>query len=118
MSCTVNHVKFDFDSFIHAHTRNIFEQHRESKRPARHWMVFFQVRISVVGIGSKGHEDTVAWTKETTEQFPGYYIVKLQGVPLFVVSAKLTANKKINEVYSITLTPVVHVSDPLVASPN
>lgn len=50
-------------------------------------------------IGSKGHETTVAWIKETLDQFPDYYTVQLQGVPLLVgVSANLTANNQTIEV--------------------
>jgi hypothetical protein len=70
-------------------------------------------------IGSKGHDDTVAFIKETLEQFPDYYTVKLQGVPLLVgVSANLTANNKSIEVFPATLAPAGKVSGPLVAVPN
>ncbi|KAF2131246.1 Zn-dependent exopeptidase [Dothidotthia symphoricarpi CBS 119687] len=70
-------------------------------------------------IGSPGHEGTVAFIKETIEQFPDYYTVKLQGVPLTVgVSANLTANNKTIEVYPVTLAPAGDVSGPLVAIPN
>ncbi|KAF3037307.1 hypothetical protein E8E12_001684 [Didymella heteroderae] len=70
-------------------------------------------------IGSKGHEDTVAWIKETLEQFPDYYTVHLQGVPLLVgVSANLTANNKTIEAFPTTLAPEGDVSGPLVAIPN
>lgn len=70
-------------------------------------------------IGSKGHEDTVAFIKETLEQFPDYYTVKLQGVPLLVgISANLTANNKTIEVFPVTLAPAGKVSGPLVAVPN
>jgi hypothetical protein len=70
-------------------------------------------------IGSKGHDDTVAFIKETLEQFPDYYTVKLQGVPLLVgVSANLTANNKTIEVFPATLAPAGKVSGPLVAVPN
>ena len=70
-------------------------------------------------IGSKGHDDTVAWIKEIIDQFPDYYTVQLQGVPLLVgVSANLTANNKTIEVYPVTLAPEGDVSGPLVPIPN
>jgi hypothetical protein len=70
-------------------------------------------------IGSKGHDDTVAFIKETLEQFPDYYTVKLQGVPLLVgISANLTANNKTIEAFPVTLAPAGKVSGPLVAIPN
>lgn len=70
-------------------------------------------------IGSKGHEDTVAWIKETLDQFPDFYTVQLQPVPLLVgVSANLTANNKTIEAFPTTLAPEGDVSGPLVAIPN
>lgn len=70
-------------------------------------------------IGSKGHDDTVAWIKETLHQFPDYYTVHLQPVPLLVgVSANLTANNKTIEAFPTTLAPQGDVTGPLVAIPN
>lgn len=70
-------------------------------------------------IGSKGHEDTVAWIKGTLDQFPDYYTVHLQPVPLLVgVSANLTANNKTIEAFPTTLAPEGDVSGSLVAIPN
>ena len=70
-------------------------------------------------IGSKGHEDTVAWIKETLDQFPDYYTVHLQPVPLLDgVSANLTANNKTIEAIPTTLTPQGDVTGPFVAVPN
>ncbi|KAF1932956.1 leupeptin-inactivating enzyme 1 precursor [Didymella exigua CBS 183.55] len=55
-------------------------------------------------IGSKGHEDTVRWIKETLDQ----------GFPLLVgVSTNLAANNKTIEAFPTTLAPEGDVSGPL-----
>lgn len=70
-------------------------------------------------IGSKGHEDTVAYIKGQLEQFPDYYTVETQAVPLNIGSnASLTANNKTIEAFAVTLAPGGNVTGPLVAIPN
>ncbi|CAO2647686.1 Nn.00g086080.m01.CDS01 [Neocucurbitaria sp. VM-36] len=70
-------------------------------------------------IGSKGHEDTVAYIKGQLEQFPDYYTVETQAVPLNIgYNASLTANNKTIEAYAVTLAPGGNVTGPLVAIPN
>ncbi|KAL6703350.1 hypothetical protein ACN47E_009768 [Coniothyrium glycines] len=70
-------------------------------------------------IGSKGHEDTVAYIKEQLGQFPDYYTVETQAVPLNIgYNATLTANNKTIEAFATTLAPGGTVTGPLVAIPN
>lgn len=70
-------------------------------------------------IGSKGHEDTVAYIKGQLEQFPDYYTVETQAVPLNIgFSANLTANNNTIEAFATTLAPGGSASGPLVAIPN
>lgn len=70
-------------------------------------------------IGSKGHEDTVAYIKGQLEQFPDYYTVETQAVPLNIGSnATLTANNKTIEAFAVTLAPGGKATGPLVAIPN
>ncbi|OAL43195.1 Zn-dependent exopeptidase [Pyrenochaeta sp. DS3sAY3a] len=70
-------------------------------------------------IGSEGHENTVAYIKETLEQFPDYYKVETQAVPLNIgYNATLTANNKTIEAFAVTLAPGGNVTGPLVAIPN
>jgi hypothetical protein len=70
-------------------------------------------------IGSKGHEDTVAWIKATLNQFPDYYDITLQGVDLSIgVNATLTANNKSIEAFATTLAPAGNATGALVAIPN
>lgn len=70
-------------------------------------------------IGSKGHEDTVAYIKGELEQFADYYTVETQAVPLNIgYNASLTANQKSIEAFAVTLAPGGNVTGPLVAIPN
>ncbi|KAF2852834.1 Zn-dependent exopeptidase [Plenodomus tracheiphilus IPT5] len=70
-------------------------------------------------IGSKGHEDTVAYIKGQLEQFPDYYTVETQAVPLNIgYNASLTANNQPIEAFAVTLAPGGNVTGPLVAIPN
>lgn len=70
-------------------------------------------------IGSKGHEDTVAYIKGQLEQFPDYYTVETQAVPLNIgYNASFKANNKTIEAYAVTLAPGGTASGPLVAIPN
>ncbi|KAF1842536.1 Zn-dependent exopeptidase [Cucurbitaria berberidis CBS 394.84] len=70
-------------------------------------------------IGSKGHEDTVAYIKGQLEQFPDYYTVETQAVPLNIgTNATLKANNKDIKAYPVTLAPGGNVTGPLVAIPN
>lgn len=70
-------------------------------------------------IGSKGHEDTVAYIKSQIEKYPDYYTIELQGVPLSLgQNATLTANGEAIEAYAVDLAPAGHVSGTLVNVPN
>lgn len=70
-------------------------------------------------IGSPGHQATIDYIHDTIAQFPAYYTVELQPLPLAIgESANVTANNKTIEAYAVTLAPSGHVSGPLVAIPN
>ncbi|CAG8952140.1 hypothetical protein HYFRA_00000878 [Hymenoscyphus fraxineus] len=70
-------------------------------------------------IGSEGHDNTVAWIKETIEKYPDYYTVSLQPFELSVgLNASLTIEGVTMEVFAVTIAPGGDVSGPLVYVPN
>lgn len=70
-------------------------------------------------IGSEGHQATIDYITNTIKQFPKYYDVYQQPMPLSVgVSANLTVNGKDVAVDAVGLAPGGSASGPLVAIPN
>lgn len=70
-------------------------------------------------IGSTGHDNTVAWIKETIEKYPEYYTVSLQPFQLSVgLNATLTIDGVSMEVFAVAIAPGGDVSGPLVYVPN
>lgn len=70
-------------------------------------------------IGSEGHEATIDYITKTIKQFPSYYTVTQQPMPLSVgVTANVTINGKDTEAYAVGLAPGGSVTGTLVAIPN
>jgi hypothetical protein len=70
-------------------------------------------------IGSEGHQSTIDYTTNTIKQFPDYYTVYQQPMPLSVgLSANLTINGKDTEAYAVGLAPGGSATGKLVAIPN
>jgi hypothetical protein len=70
-------------------------------------------------IGSKGHQATVDWITETIKQFPDYYTISQQGVPLNVgESANVTILGEATTAYAVGFAPGGKVSGNLVVVKN
>jgi hypothetical protein len=70
-------------------------------------------------IGSEGHQATIDYITNTIKQFPDYYTVYQQPMPLSVgLSANLTINGKDTEAYAVGLAPGGTATGKLVAIPN
>ncbi|KAF2679723.1 Zn-dependent exopeptidase [Lentithecium fluviatile CBS 122367] len=70
-------------------------------------------------IGSEGHQATIDYITNQIKQFPDYYTVTQQPMPLSVgVSANLTVNGAETEAYAVGLAPGGTATGKLVAIPN
>ena len=70
-------------------------------------------------IGSEGHEATVNYIVDTLKQYPDYYNVTLQDVPLNVgVSANVTILGEETDAYAVGFAPSGSATGNLVVIPN
>ncbi|PSN67369.1 leupeptin-inactivating enzyme 1 precursor [Corynespora cassiicola Philippines] len=70
-------------------------------------------------IGSEGHQATIDYITNTIKQYPDYYTITQQPMPLSVgIEANVTINGKDTDAYAVGLAPGGTASGSLVAIPN